>query len=175
MNNNGITAPRGFLASGVACGLKNNKGKDLAMVVSENLAVAAGIFTTNVVKGHSLLWTKNKIKNGHARAIVINSGCANACLGARGDKDAQDMALYASSLIGCEPDNVIGSTGVISSLDVDKLKGIKSALILCPAKAAPVQQAIMTTDTFPKKRKNEIDDKAVLYGMCKGSGMIVPI
>ena len=155
MNNNGITAPRGFLASGVACGLKNNKGKDLAMVVSENLAVAAGIFTTNVVKGHSLLWTKNKIKNGHARAIVINSGCANACLGARGDKDAQDMALYASSLIGCEPDNVmLGSTGVIGfPLDMDKIKKeFKSAFdSLSSQGGARAAEAIMTTDTFPKE------------------------
>ena len=82
------------------------------MVISENLAVSAGIFTTNVVKGHSLMWTKNKIQSGYARAIVINSGCANACLGTRGDSDAADMALYASSLIECEPDQVLlGSTG----------------------------------------------------------------
>ena len=71
------------------------------MVISENLAVSAGIFTTNLVKGHSLCGPKIKFKAG-TRAIVINSGCANACLGTRGDNDAADMALYASSLIECE-------------------------------------------------------------------------
>ena len=124
MVNNGITAPISFLASGVSCGLKNNGKKDLAMVLSENLAIAAGVFTTNVVKGHSLLWTKSKVQSGHAKAMLINSSCANACLGTRGDNDAADMALYASSLIECNPDQaMLGSTGVIGfPLDMDKIK-----------------------------------------------------
>jgi len=181
MNNNGITAPRGFLASGVPCGLKNNGKKDLAMVVSENIAVAAGIFTTNVVKGHSLMWTKRNIENGYARAIVINSGCANACLGARGDKDAADMAQYASLLIGCRPEEVmLGSTGVIGfPLDMDKIKkGIKDAFVSLSVQGGTLAaEAIMTTDTFPKQTSKTltIDDKTItIGGMCKGSGMIHP-
>jgi len=181
MSNNGITAPRGFLASGVSCGLKNNGMKDLAMVVSENIAVAAGIFTTNVVKGHSLLWTKRNINNGYARAMVINSGCANACLGARGDEDAADMAQYASSLIGCRPEEVmLGSTGVIGfPLDMDKIrKGIKDAFSSLSRQGGTLAaEAIMTTDTFSKQasKKFTIDDKAItIGGMCKGSGMIHP-
>jgi len=181
MNNNGITAPKGFLASGVSCGLKNNGKKDLAMVVSENIAVAAGIFTTNVVKGHSLMWTKNNIKSGYARAMVINSGCANACLGERGAKDAADMAQYASSLIGCRPEQVmLGSTGVIGfPLDMNKIKkGIKDAFgSLSNQGSALAAEAIMTTDTFPKEASKtfKLGDKTVtIGGMCKGSGMIHP-
>ena len=181
MINNGITAPRGFLASGVSCGLKKNGKKDLAMVISENLAVSAGIFTTNLVKGHSLMWTKNKIQSGYARAIVINSGCANACLGTRGDNDAADMALYASSLIECEPDQVLlGSTGVIGfPLDMDKIKnGIKNAFSSLSHEGGTVAaQAIMTTDTFPKEASKTfvINGKTItIGGMCKGSGMIHP-
>jgi glutamate N-acetyltransferase/amino-acid N-acetyltransferase len=181
MVNNGITAPIGFLASGVSCGLKNNGKKDLAMVLSENLAIAAGVFTTNVVKGHSLLWTKSKVQSGHAKAMLINSGCANACLGTRGDNDAADMALYASSLIECNPDQVmLGSTGVIGfPLDMDKIKnGIKNAFASLSNKGgAHAAEAIMTTDTFPKEASKtfKIDDKTItIGGMCKGSGMIHP-
>lgn len=181
MLNNGITAPSGFFASGVACGLKKNGNKDLAMVVSENNATAAGIFTTNVVKGHSLMWTKEKIKTGYARAMVINSGCANACLGSRGDNDAIKMALYASSLVNCKPDQVLlGSTGVIGfPLDMDKIKhGIKYAFdSLSNQGGIFAAEAIMTTDTFPKEASKtfEIDGKTVtIGGMSKGSGMIHP-
>ena len=75
MVNIGVTAPKGYKAAGVACGLKNNGVKDLALVVSDVEAKAAGIFTRNVIKGHSLQWSRKKIKNGLARAMVINSGC----------------------------------------------------------------------------------------------------
>ncbi len=169
------------MASGVACGLKKNGNKDLAMVVSENNAITAGIFTKNIVKGHSLMWTKDKIKNGCARAIVINSGCANACLGSAGDKDAADMALYASSLIKCAPDQVmLGSTGVIGfPLDMAKvMDGIKDAFSsLSNQGGILAAEAIMTTDTFFKEASKtfEIDGKIItIGGMCKGSGMIHP-
>ncbi|NLE25969.1 MAG: bifunctional glutamate N-acetyltransferase/amino-acid acetyltransferase ArgJ [Clostridiaceae bacterium] len=181
MMNNGITAPRGFLASGVPCGLKKNGNKDLAMVVSENDAIAVGIFTKNVVKGHSLMWTRDKIKSGLARAMVINSGCANACLGERGDNDAADMAIYASSLIKCEPEKVmLGSTGVIGfPLEMDKIKrGIKEAFdSLSNQGGLLAAEAIMTTDTFSKEASKsfEIAGKTItIGGMCKGSGMIHP-
>ena len=181
MINNGITAPRGFLASGVACGLKKNGNKDLAMIISKNDAIAAGIFTTNVVKGHSLMWTKSKIKDRYVRAMVINSGCANACLGARGDNDAADMAFYASSLIKCEPEQVLlGSTGVIGfPLNMDKIKhGINVAFdSLSNQGGLLAAEAIMTTDTFSKEaaKSFEIGGTTItIGGMCKGSGMIHP-
>ncbi|MGI6084831.1 MAG: bifunctional glutamate N-acetyltransferase/amino-acid acetyltransferase ArgJ [Acetivibrionales bacterium] len=181
MLNNGITAPKGFLASGVACGLKKNGNKDLAMIISENDAIATGIFTTNVVKGHSLIWTRDKIKSGYVRAMVINSGCANACLGSRGDNDAAKMALFASSLINCEPGQVLlGSTGVIGfPLEMDRVQqGIKDAFASLSDQGGDLAaEAIMTTDTFPKEASKtfDIDGKAVtIGGMAKGSGMIHP-
>jgi len=87
----GVTAPKGYTAAGVACGIKKNNLKDLAIVCSEDNAVASGVFTTNVIKGHSLQVSTEHIKNGIARAIVINSGNANACVGEGGYKDAKDM------------------------------------------------------------------------------------
>lgn len=181
MINKGVTSPKGFLASGVACGLKKNGNKDLAMIISENDAVATGIFTTNVVKGHSLLWTRDKIKSRYARAMVINSGCANACLGSRGDNDAAQMALYASSLINCSPEQVLlGSTGVIGfPLEMDRIKhGIDEAFATLSNQGGfHAAQAIMTTDTFSKEASKtiEIDGKTItIGGMAKGSGMIHP-
>lgn len=179
--NNGVTAPKGFKASGIACGLKKNNELDLAMVVSDNPANAAGIFTTNAVKGHSLKWTREKIKSGVARAVVINSKCANACVGSHGDSDAESMAVYASDFIGCKPDEVmLGSTGVIGiRLDMDKIKnGIYSAFkSLSYQGGALAAKAIMTTDTFQKEASKsfEIGGKTItIGGMAKGSGMIHP-
>ncbi|NLM74856.1 MAG: bifunctional glutamate N-acetyltransferase/amino-acid acetyltransferase ArgJ [Clostridiaceae bacterium] len=181
MNRTGVTAPIGFKAAGVSCGLKKNDRKDLALLVSDIDANAAGIFTTNIVKGHSLMWTREKIKNGTAKAVVINSGCANACVGIRGDKDAEEMAKFAAMLAGCEPEKVmLGSTGVIGyPLDMEKIKtGIKKAFDQLSADgAADCAQAIMTTDTFPKQASKtfELGGKTVtIGGMAKGSGMIHP-
>jgi glutamate N-acetyltransferase/amino-acid N-acetyltransferase len=177
----GITAPKGFQAAGVACGLKKNGNRDLAMVVSDNIAQAAGIFTTNVVKGHSLQWSREKIKAGKARAVVINSGCANACVGPKGDEDAAAMASYAAQLVNCMPEEVmLGSTGVIGfRLDMAKIKnGIDEAFkTLSYEGGSLASKAIMTTDTFPKEAASsfELDGKTVtIGGMAKGSGMIHP-
>ncbi|NLL95761.1 MAG: bifunctional glutamate N-acetyltransferase/amino-acid acetyltransferase ArgJ [Clostridiaceae bacterium] len=181
MIKSGVTAPKGYRASGVACGLKKNGDMDLAMVVSDRTSVAAGIFTSNIVKGHSLKWTAQKIKSGIARAVIINSGCANACLGERGDADASSMAAFASDIIGCEPELVLlGSTGVIGfPLDMEKIKtGIKKAFDLLSCEGGNLaSKAIMTTDTFPKEASKTfiIGDKTVtIGGMAKGSGMIHP-
>lgn len=177
----GVTAPLGYKASGVACGLKKNNAKDLAMVVSDAEAKTAGIFTTNVVKGHSLKWTQDKIKNGSSRALVINSGCANACVGLVGEKDAADMASFVSDLIDCGPDLVmLGSTGVIGvPLNMAKIRqGIELAYNeLSYEGGSLASQAIMTTDTFPKEACTtfELSDKTItIGGMAKGSGMIHP-
>ena len=181
MNRTGVTAPIGFKAAGVSCGLKKNDRKDLALLVSDIDANAAGIFTTNIVKGHSLMWTREKIKNGTAKAVVINSGCANACVGIRGDKDAEEMAKFAAMLAGCEPEKVmLGSTGVIGyPLDMEKIKtGITKAFDQLSADgAADCALAIMKTDTFPKQASKtfELGGKTVtIGGMAKGSGMIHP-
>jgi glutamate N-acetyltransferase/amino-acid N-acetyltransferase len=181
MVKNGVTAPRGFKASGVACGLKKNGQLDLAMVVSENTAQAAGIFTTNRVKGHSLQWSQRQIQRGTAKAVVINSGCANACVGPQGDEDAKAMATMASRLLGCAPEDVmLGSTGVIGyRLDMEKIdQGISMAhKALSEDGGHLAAQAIMTTDTYPKEASYSfpLEDKTItIGGMAKGSGMIHP-
>src|SRR5689334_10523215 len=130
MNDKGVTFPLGFRAAGAACGLKKNGNPDVALVVADGPCTAAGIFTKNVVKGHSLLLTQKHIGAGKARAVAVNSGCANACLGAEGDADALKMAEIAALSAGCSPDEVLtGSTGVIGvRLDMAKLeKGIRTA------------------------------------------------
>jgi len=177
----GVTAPKGFKAAGVACGLKNNGKKDLAVVYSDDIAVATGVFTTNVVKGHSLQLTMNHIKNGYAQSIVINSGNANACIGEQGNKDALEIAELTSQLLQCNVENVlIGSTGVIGiPLDMTKIRsGIRTSIAsLSPEAGHDACEAIMTTDLVPKEIAVEIEiqgKKIRIGGMAKGSGMIHP-
>ena len=97
----GVTAPEGYFATGVACGIKKDGKKDLALICSEDSAAAAGVFTTNKVKGHSLQVTMEHIKNGFANAIVINSGNANACVGEKGYNDAKEITAFAAELLEC--------------------------------------------------------------------------
>lgn len=181
MAKSGVTAPLGYKSAGVACGLKRNNQKDLALVVSDRLANTAGIFTRNIVKGHSLQWSRQNIRRGAARAVSINSGCANACVGPQGDLDAAEMAGYTASLIGCAPEQVmLGSTGVIGvRLDMKKIRsGIREAFDSLSAHGGKqAAEAIMTTDTFPKEASKAfiMGGKTItIGGMAKGSGMIHP-
>ena len=150
-------------------------------VCAEDIAAASGVFTTNVVKGHSLQLTMDHIKNGYAKAIVINSGNANACVGESGDKDALDMATLAASLLDCEPQDVlVGSTGVIGSrLNMPAVRsGIRSsAALLSKDGGHDAEEAIMTTDLIAKEIAVEFEiqgEKIRIGGMAKGSGMIHP-
>lgn len=177
----GVTAPEGFFATGVACGIKKNGGKDLAVVCSEDTAVAAGVFTTNIVKGHSLQLTMEHIKSGYANAVIINSGNANACVGEQGYKDAKDMASLAASLLECRTENIlVGSTGVIGSpLNMPVIRaGIRDAIEnMSPDGGHEAEEAIMTTDLIPKEIAVEFelqDEKVRIGAMAKGSGMIHP-
>ncbi len=177
----GVTAPRGFKASGVACGLKKDGKKDLALIVSDNTASAAGVFTTNLVKGHSLMLTMENIKKGRARAVLINSGNANACLGKRGQDDALEMATLAAKALGCDRTEVlVGSTGVIGiPLNMEAVRqGIDlAAASLSYTGGHQAKEAIMTTDLVPKEAAVSvpIGGKEVrIGGMAKGSGMIHP-
>ena len=181
MAKTGVTAPLGFKASGVACGIKENREKDLALVVSDIPATCAGIFTKNVVKGHSLKWSMKAIGRGTPRAVAINSGCANACVGEDGDRDAFEMASLVSRLVGCEADDVLlGSTGVIGyRLDMDKIRtGLEEASgLLSGEGGTDAARAIMTTDTFPKEASRVYEHGGhtiTIGGMAKGSGMIHP-
>lgn len=178
-----ITSVAGFSASGVACGLKKQGKPDLAMIVCDRPAATAGVFTKNVIKGHSLQRTMAVITNGQARAVVINSGNANACIGEQGMADAEKMAELAAASIGCKPHEVLtGSTGVIGQrLDMCAVEaGIEMAAEQLSSEIDAghrAEQAIMTTDLIPKEAviSFELDGKTVtVAAMAKGSGMIHP-
>ncbi|MEA4888401.1 MAG: bifunctional glutamate N-acetyltransferase/amino-acid acetyltransferase ArgJ [Clostridiaceae bacterium] len=178
-----ITTPKGFKAAGVACGLKKDNQPDLALIISDRPARAAGVFTRNVVKGHSLQLTRKNLTGGLARAVVINSGNANACVGEAGYNDALDMAAKAAGLLGCPAGHVLtGSTGVIGKrLDMTAIRqGLQTAydaLSSEPEAGHQAERAIMTTDTIPKEAavRFQLDGKEIVVaGMAKGSGMIHP-
>jgi glutamate N-acetyltransferase/amino-acid N-acetyltransferase len=179
--NGGVTAPEGFFATGMACGIKKDGKKDLAIVCSEDSAAAAGVFTMNRVKGHSLQLTMEHIKNGYASAIVINSGNANACVGEQGYKDALEIAEITAGLLECTPQEIlVGSTGVIGKpLDMNVIRPALEALVsgMDPNGGHDAMEAIMTTDTMFKEIAIEFelqDTRVVIGGMAKGSGMIHP-
>lgn len=176
----GVTAPKGFKAAGVASGNKKDK-KDIAIICSDDTAIASGVFTTNLVKGHSLQVSMEHIKNGVARAIVINSGNANACVGESGYNDAKEMTALTAELLHCEPEDIlVNSTGVIGiKLNMPNIRsGIRSAVnALSIDGSADAEQAIMTTDLIPKEIAVEIEiqgEKVRIGGIAKGSGMIHP-
>jgi glutamate N-acetyltransferase / amino-acid N-acetyltransferase len=180
----GVTAPAGFRAAGVACGIKANGNPDLALVVSERPAAAAAVFTTNVAQAAPIVVSREHLERtgGEAVAVVINSGCANACTGADGLADARAMAERAAAAVGCAPEAVlVASTGVIGvKLPMPKvIAGIdRAAAVLSADGAADAARAIMTTDPFAKEAAAEVDAGAGPFrvgGMAKGSGMIEPL
>ena len=175
----GVTYAQGFAAAGVACGIKKKGGPDLAVIKCDVLARAAGIFTRNIVKGHSLRLARKNVRNGYAQLVVINAGCANACLGSRGDADALEMSRLAANRFGVQPEDVLtGSTGVIGfPLPLDKIAAGLNAAVLSRSGGADAARAIMTTDTVPKEAQADltIGGRTVrIGGMAKGSGMIHP-
>jgi len=183
--NAGVTAPKGFKCAGLRAGVKPGKtNKDMAMIVSEVPAKIAGTFTKNIVKAAPVLWGKKIVEEQEAvRAVVINTGIANACTGAQGYENVVTEAKEVAKLLDIKPEEVVvGSTGVIGQqLPMDVIKeGIKK---LVPELKADRQSeedaswAILTTDTKPKEAavEVEINGKTVtIAGMCKGSGMIHP-
>jgi glutamate N-acetyltransferase/amino-acid N-acetyltransferase len=187
-----VLAPRGFLASGVFCDIKrlgtgkgSDKGnkRDLALIVSETPATVAGMFTTNQVCAAPVKVCVERVKKGTARAVVINSGNANACTGKQGLQDAQEMVRYAERALNFPKGSVlIGSTGRIGvTLPMDNIRaGIIEACVelgSTAAHAAHAVEAIMTSDTRPKQIAVEfkLGGKTVrIGGICKGAGMIQP-
>jgi glutamate N-acetyltransferase / amino-acid N-acetyltransferase len=178
----GVTAPQGFRAAGVAAGIKA-KGLDLALVVSEPRASAAAVFTTNRAKAAPVLVSQRHLaeSGGQAAALVVNSGCANACTGSDGLLHAEAMAASTAAAIGCAAANVlVASTGVIGvKLPMDRVAGgiRQAAAALATSGGASAARAIMTTDPFPKEASVEIMSTAGSFrvgGMAKGSGMIEP-
>ena len=179
----GVTAPRGFRAAGLHCGIKANGRPDLSLVVCDGLATAAGVFTLNLAQAAPVLVSKAHLSasGSRVRAVVTNSGCANACTGPQGLADAREMAALTAAALGCAPTDVlVASTGVIGvNLKMAALRtGIPAAAARLSADGgADAADAIMTTDPFPKSAAVEVATAQGTFrvgGMAKGSGMIEP-
>jgi glutamate N-acetyltransferase/amino-acid N-acetyltransferase len=180
----GVTAPQGFRSAALHCGIKAAASAlDLTVLAADGNASAAGIFTTNLAQAAPVVVSKRHLERskGVARAIVVNSGCANACTGGQGMADADRMAAEVASGLGCSPDQVlVASTGVIGvNLRMDNVvSGIRAALPgLARGKGSDTARAIMTTDPFPKECAVSVQtDRGsfMVGGTAKGSGMIEP-
>jgi glutamate N-acetyltransferase/amino-acid N-acetyltransferase len=172
---------RGFKASVLAAGIKKRGGLDLALIFSEREASAAGVFTGNKVKAAPVLVSQENIKKGRGRAIVANSGNANACTGEAGLQSARFTVERVAKELGIGPEEVlVASTGVIGApLNTDVIgKALPELVKGLSADAVPrVVEAIMTTDSFPKLSLFEGKAGGKSYkvvGMAKGAGMIMP-
>src|SRR5215831_2881459 len=148
----GVTTPRGFRAAGVHAGIKAKAGAlDLALIVSDRPATAAAVFTTSKAQAAPVLVSREHLSHAHGtvRAIIVNSGCANACTGDEGLRDAREMTTATASLVGCSPDQVlVASTGVIGvNLKMDRVRhGIPMAFHALGDHGSLAARAIMTTD-----------------------------
>ncbi len=177
----GITAPKGFLAAGVYAGIKRNRKLDLALIYSEREAVAAGVFTTNRVKAAPVIVSQRQIRKGVLRAVIVNSGNANACTGRTGMMDEKEMAEITARALSIDKRLVgVASTGVIgAALPMDRIRpaiGVAAGALSAKG-GGDAAAAIMTTDTFPKEfaLQGKIGGKRVTVGgIAKGSGMIYP-
>ena len=179
--NGGITAPLGFSAAGVHAGIKKSGAPDMALVVSDPAAAVAGVFTTNRIQGATVRLCRERLGNKLATAVIVNSGNANACNGARGTEDAARMARLTAEAVGTDETTVfVCSTGTIGvPLPMDKIEGgVRAATdALSVDGGDQAARAIMTTDTVDKQVAVELSagGKTVrLGGMAKGAGMIEP-
>jgi len=194
MANNTITAPKGFLAAGLHCGIKKSGKSDLAMIVCPTGAKVAAVFTTNKITSAAVQVSKEHIKSRNISAVVVNSGNANCCTGQLGIKNAIKMCAEVASLVARrsssesrvashEPRNVlVASTGIIGKqLPIKKVtSGISKAAAKLSASASAgldFAKAIMTTDTKPKQAIRQVEisgRKVTIAGAVKGAGMIAP-
>jgi glutamate N-acetyltransferase/amino-acid N-acetyltransferase len=171
----------GFQAAGLAAGIKKHGGLDLALIVADSPAHAAGVFTKNRVKAAPVLLCQRRLRSGQARAILINSGNANACNGSRGKEDARNLTRETARLLAIPAASVLAaSTGVIGQpLPAERIKAALPELVarLSPKGLPEAAEAILTTDTRPKTafiQEKLWGQKITLAGMAKGAGMIHP-
>ncbi|MFD3464446.1 bifunctional glutamate N-acetyltransferase/amino-acid acetyltransferase ArgJ [Nocardia fluminea] len=182
----GVTAPLGFRAAGIAAGIKASGKPDLALVLNEGPEYsAAGVFTSNQVKAAPVLWSQQVLKTGHLRAVILNSGGANACTGHGGFQDthktAEELAAALSNW-GTETgagEIAVCSTGLIGDrLPMDKLLPAITEIVHemggGMSGGSDAAHAIMTTDTVPKESAFHSEDKWNVGGMAKGAGMLAP-
>ena len=179
----GVCSAKGFRAAGVAAEIKYKGRNDVALLVADAPCAAAAVFTTNRVAAAPVLYDREIVRGGKVQAILANSGCANACTGEQGLKDAKLAALVTAGELGIDPQHVlVASTGVIGRpLPMDRLlagvKLAKAALGRTAAHGLAAEKAVMTTDTRPKEAcvTTVVGGKKVTVGgMAKGSGMIEP-
>ena len=181
----GVATPKGFRAAGVSAGIKAKSGAlDLALLVSDHPATAAAVFTTNLAQAAPVTVSREHLSksDGVARAIIVNSGCANACTGEDGLRDARTMTTGTAQLVGCPVEQVlVASTGVIGvARPMDKIQhGLPVAFhALGASHGSLAAEAIMTTDPFPKEAAVRVGINGrdiTIGGMAKGSGMIEPM
>jgi len=178
-----LTIPRGFRASGVKAGMKASGTLDLAVLAADEPAAAAGTFTTNQVCAAPVKWCRERLPSEDIRAVVINSGNANAATGATGLENAARTAASAAALLGCRPEQIlVASTGVIGhQLPMDRIEaGLEQAVACLTPRSEGFQNAaaaIMTTDTRPKivsLRQTIAGGEVTLLGLAKGAAMIGP-
>jgi len=179
-----ILSPQGFRAGFSRCGIKTAQGKpDVALILSDTPAAGAGVFTTNRFAAAPVQWDRSVLPSDEMRAVVVNSGNANACTGEKGMRNARETAGLVAELVGCRAEQVaVSSTGIIGhQLPMDRLlagvRAAHAALSRDEAAARGAEQAIMTTDTCPKACavEGEIEGRAFrIGGMTKGAGMIAP-
>jgi glutamate N-acetyltransferase/amino-acid N-acetyltransferase len=185
MISGGVTTPVSFRAAGVSAGIKAREGAlDLALIVSDQPATAAAVSTLNRAQAAPVIVSREHLalSGGVARAIIVNSGCANACTADQGMQTAAAMAAETARLVNCPAEQVlVASTGVIGvALDFEKIRrGLPKAMAsLGSDQGANAAQAIMTTDPFPKEAAARLTiggRDTMVGGMAKGSGMIEPM
>src|SRR5215208_2601577 len=176
----GATAPEGFVGGGGVCGIRNSGRRDLGLLFSEHECTSAAVFTRNTVKGAPLFVTRKAVEGGAVRAVVANSGYANAATGQKGLEDAYEMQALAAKVLGIEAGEVaVASTGVIGEhLPMGRISsGIEAAAAELGRAGGGFAEAILTTDTRTKEAavQVEVGGKTVTVGgTAKGSGMIHP-
>jgi len=181
MTSRGVTFPVGFAAGAAAAGVKDGRpGRlDVGLLAADRACTAAAVFTRNQVIAAPLVVTRRHLESGSVRALVVNSGNANACTGAQGERDALAMARAAALKLGIRPEDVaVASTGVIGiRLPAERITKAVAAIEPSPEGWEPLSRAIMTTDTRPKVAEREVwlSGRPVrVGGIAKGAGMIHP-
>ena len=174
-----ITSVPGFLAGAVHAGIKGNNEPDLAILYAPTPCLAAAVFTTSRIKSAPVVLSQKRLAQRKARAIVVNSGCANACIGEQGLADAAEMARLTAAKLGIAQEEVlVASTGVIGKpLPMERIRDGIGKIKLAPDNGHELSRAMMTTDTRPKEIALEVnagEGRFTLGGVAKGAGMISP-
>jgi glutamate N-acetyltransferase / amino-acid N-acetyltransferase len=176
-----VTAPSGFRAAGIAAGIKSTGALDLAMVVNDGPQLhAAGVFTTNKIQAAPVLWSRQVLTTGRLRAVVLNSGGANACTGPQGFQTTHATAERAAEVLGCGAAEIaVCSTGLIGTqlprdVVLAGVAAVAAKLADTGQSATEAATAVLTTDTRPKQGVYRDEDGWRIGGFAKGAGMVAP-